>query len=72
MRNKTKDISDDQAFEYIATLEFDDIIEFTGDDTCFVNKFDPNRIKELIEIECVNDKEDEGFYKEMFDIPMDS
>ena len=70
MSFRTADLHEDEVFEYLATLEFNDILEFDHEDTEFVNKYDPNKIKYLIETENT-DEEDKQWHKELFGIPLD-
>ena len=70
MRFKTRDVSEDEAMDYVNHLEFDDLLEFTYEDAQFVKKHDPDRIKQLIDME-PTDAEDKVWYKELFEIPLE-
>ena len=70
MRFKTRDVSRDEAMDYINSLEFDDLLEFTAEDTEFVKEHDPDRIKQLIDMQ-PTDVEDKVWYKELFEVPLE-
>ena len=69
MSHRTRDLSRDEAMDYINSLKFDDLLEFDHKDTEFVKKYDPDRIQELIDSQ-VMDVEDKIWYKELFEIPL--